>query len=67
MCAHLCYCAAISVNLSSMFRDKLPVPSSKVEPLKVGPIGSPETSVRNYFVPVSFISQYIRAIGETKT
>jgi len=48
MLAYLGYYAAISGNSSLTFWDKLPVQSSKVEPLKMGPIGSPETSVINY-------------------
>ena len=48
-CALLgCY-AAYNGNSLPTFRDNLSVPSSKVKkPSKGGPIGCPETSVRNY-------------------
>jgi len=48
-CALLGYCAAGSGNLLPTFRDNLSVSSSTVKTLKTGPIGCPETSVRNYY------------------
>ena len=45
-CAPLGYYAASSGYFSPTFRDNLSVPSSGA--LKIGPIGCPETSVRNY-------------------
>jgi hypothetical protein len=47
-CVLLGYYAASSGNFLPMFRDKLLVPSSDVSTLRMGPIGCPETSVRNY-------------------
>jgi hypothetical protein len=44
-CALLDYYAASSSNSLPMFRDNLSVPTW---PRKMGPIGCPETSVRNY-------------------
>ena len=35
-------------NSLPTFRDNLSVPSSRVKNLKTGPVGCPETSVRNY-------------------
>jgi len=52
-CALPCYDAASSGNFVPTFQDNLSVQSSrvknpKIEPLKMGPIGYPETSLRNY-------------------
>ena len=44
-CALLCNYAAGGGNFLPTFQDTLLVPSSGV---KMGPLGSPETSVRNY-------------------
>jgi hypothetical protein len=44
-CALLDYCAASSGNSLPTFRDDLSVPSSLAEMV---PLGSPETSVRNF-------------------
>jgi hypothetical protein len=46
-CVLLGYYAASSGNFLPTFRDKLLVPSS-VSTLRMGPIGCPENSVRNY-------------------
>ena len=50
-CALLDFYTASIGNFLPTFRDNLPVPSPGVKnplPLKMGPIGCPETSVRNY-------------------
>ena len=55
-CALLGYYAASSGNFLPTFRDNCSVPQSRVmnpkkenfRPLMTGPIGSPETSARNY-------------------
>ena len=47
-CVLLGYYAASSGNFLPTFRDKLLVPSSDVSTLRMGSIGCPETSVRNY-------------------
>jgi len=59
-CALLDYYAACSGNFLPTFRDNLSVPSGvkyPIDPLKMGPIGCPATSVRNYrcsvLVPVN--------------
>ena len=56
-CAVLGYRAACSANFLPMFRYNLSVPSSGVKnprPLKMGPIGRMETSVRNYHYTLNF-------------
>ena len=47
-CAVLSHYKACSGNLLPTFWDKLSVPSSAVKKFYTGPIGCPETSVRNY-------------------
>ena len=47
-CALPGYYAAISGNTLPTLREKLSVQSSGIDSLKMGPIGCPETSVRNY-------------------
>jgi hypothetical protein len=52
-CSLLDYYTASSFNFLPTFRDNLSISSSRVrgqelDPLKMGPIGCPETSVRNY-------------------
>ena len=42
------YYASRSGNFLVTFRDNLSVPSSRSWPLKMRPVGCPETSVRNY-------------------
>jgi len=42
------YCAAYGGNSLPTFRDNLSVPSLRARNLKMGPIGCPETSGRNY-------------------
>jgi hypothetical protein len=42
------YYAASIANFLATFRDNLSVPSSGVQESKMGPIGYPETSVRNH-------------------
>ena len=46
--AILGYYAASSGNFLPTFRDNLLVPFRILDPLKIGPIGFPEASVRNY-------------------
>jgi len=46
-CALLGYYAASSGNFLLTFRDNLSVASSEVKNKKKGPLGCPETSVRN--------------------
>jgi hypothetical protein len=46
-----CYAASVGYSLPT-FRENLLVPSSMIKnPLKMGPIGCPETSIRNYQYP----------------
>ena len=47
--ALLGYYAAFSGDFLPTFRDNLSVPSSHFWPLKLGLIGYPETSIRNYY------------------
>jgi len=47
-CVLLGYFAASSGNFLPTFRDKLLVPSSDFSSPRMGPIGCPETSVRDY-------------------
>jgi hypothetical protein len=51
MCTLVEFCAAYNGAFVPTFRDNLSIPSSRVWtacPLMMGPIGCPETSVRNY-------------------
>jgi hypothetical protein len=64
ICALLGYYSASSGSYVPSFRDHLSVPSSRFKkswPLKMGPIGCPETSVQNYHSTLSNIPEERRS------
>ena len=64
ICALLGYYTAYSGNFLLSFRDNLSVSSSRVKIswlLKTGPIGGPETAVRNYHYTLSNIPEERRS------
>jgi len=64
MCTLLGYYAAFGGNSLQTFQDNLSVPFSRVmkSPLKIGQIGCPETSVRNYCYMLHNIPEECRSL-----
>jgi len=62
---------AVSSNSLPTFQDSLFIPSSRVRPLKMGLIGFPETSVRNYHYSLRYnpeeCSSHLFRIGILKS